>query len=290
MILLLTNYMIRSNTSKKRLLFGSIIATLLVPLQLLYPNFLVNSLWGKISYSVGIMLFTFGWRGILALCKTVGVFYFISFAIGGGMLGFHYLLEDVFTYSKSSLFLTAQNIYGDDIHLPFVVISFPLLWLFTKRRMDEHVQAKIKYDQLYQVTLTLNGQSFQTTGYLDSGNHLIDPITRRPVVLCDAPFLRNFFSDEDWDDLLQSIVNDDYALLPSVLQHRIFIVPFQGVGGETSYLYTIKPEAMTIYYEEKIIETSHVLIGIQMNTLTEDQHYHCLLHPQLIHFSKEISA
>ena len=290
MILILTNYMIRSHTSKVRLLLGSVLATLLVPLELFYPETMITSLYGKILYSIGIILFTFGWRGILALCKTVSIFYFISFAIGGGMLGVHFLLDDMFTYSNSSLFLTTQNIYGDDIHLLFILITFPIFWLFTKRRMDEHVQAKIKYDQLYQVILTLNGQSYQTTGYLDSGNHLIDPITRRPVVLCDAPFLKQFFSVEDWGDLLKSIENDTYTSIPSILQQRVFIVPFQGVGGETSYLYTIKPDGLKIFYEGKTMETSHVLIGVQLNTLTEDQHYHCLLHPQLIHFSKELSA
>jgi|SRR5690625_1957418 len=287
MILLLTHYLIRSVRSKKRIILGSVFATLFVPLQM-YG--LITSGWVKIVYSIGIILVTFGWQGILTFCKTIGVFYFISFSIGGGMFGFHYLLSDLFAYSDQRLFLTAHNIYGDEVNLMFLFISFPIVWLFTKRRMDGHVQAKIKYDQFYEVVLMLNGQSLKTTGYLDSGNHLIDPITKRPVVICDATLLQRFFSEKDWKAFVHSMDQDDYSSLPTSFEHKVFIVPFQGVGGETSYLYCLKPDLITIYYEGKVIETSHVLVGVQLRSLTESEHYHCLLHPQLIHLSKIKSA
>lgn len=254
------------------------------------PIDMLTSVWGKILYSIGIILITFGFKGIQSLFKTVGVFYFTSFSIGGGMFGLHFLFEDMFTYENSRLLLTTHNIYGDEFHLMFIVICFPILYFFTKRRMDEHVQAKIKYDQFYDVILTLNGQSFKTTGYLDSGNHLIDTITRRPVVLCDASYLKDFFKPEEWRGLINSIEDDDYTSIPKVLEHKIFIVPFQGVGGETSYLYSIKPDEIQVFYEGRILETSHVLIGIQLQALTVNEDYHCLLHPQLIHFSNINSA
>lgn len=192
MILMLTRYFIRSNRSRKRIVYGAIIASLLVVIEMYLPLTVRFGLISKVMYSILVIMITFGWNGIPTLCKHVGVFYFTSFSIGGGMFGFHYLLKDMFTYHAGSPFLTVRNIYGEDIQLMFVVISFPLIWFFTKRRMDEHVQVKIKYDQFYKVRLTINGQSCETTGYIDSGNHLIDPITRRPVVLCDEDYLKHF--------------------------------------------------------------------------------------------------
>lgn len=290
MILMLTRYFVRSNRSKKRIIYGSIVASLLVVIEMYLPLSSMFNFVSKIMYSIIIVIITLGWNGIMSLCKHIGVFYFTSFSIGGGMFGFHYLLKDMFTYHAESPFLTVRNIYGEDIQLMFVVVSFPLIWFFTKRRMDEHVQVKIKYDQFYKVRLTLNGQSYETTGYIDSGNHLIDPITRRPVVLCDEGFLKHFFNEEDWQVLVNCVQNTNDTDLPASIEHKVFIVPFQGVGGETNFLYTIKPDEIIVFYEGKQLTSSQVLVGIQLQPLTEDRQYQCLLHPQLIHFSTEKSA
>src|SRR5690625_7431517 len=107
--------MIRSHTSKVRLLLGSVLATLLVPLELFYPETMITSLYGKILYSIGIILFTFGWRGILALCKTVIIFYFFSFAIGCGMLGVLFLFEVIVAILMFSYFIITKLLYIDYI-------------------------------------------------------------------------------------------------------------------------------------------------------------------------------
>lgn len=290
MILLLTRYLVRSNTSKKRILFSTLIASFIIFFQGHLSNSLLFSLSIKILYSMVIILVAFGYGGIISFIKKWTLFYFISFSIGGAILGVHYLLEDVLIYGNHQMMLTAENIYGEEIHLSFILVAFPIFWYFTKRRMDEHVETKIKYDQYYEVILTLNGQSIRTKGYLDSGNHLIDPITRRPVVLCDTKFLNKFFNEEDWNTFITSIAEEELSIVPPTLEQKLFIVPFQGVGGITNYLYCLKPEALTIFYQGKILETSRVLVGIQLQSLTENNAYHCLLHPQLIYFSNENTA
>lgn len=290
MILYLTSYLLRSNVTKWSLCIGTLLATALVPLQLYFSAFLFHHIVGKLLFSIFIVFVVFGWKGMMFFLKSISTFYFTSFTIGGGMLGVHYLFQDLFSLTHHPLLLTTKNMHGQDIHLLFVVIMFPLLWFFTKRRMDEHVTTKIKYDQLYDMTLSILGQSISTTGYLDSGNHLIDPITKRPVVLCDATYLQLFFDEKEWSGLLKSVEKNDVTSIPQTLQHKICIVPFQGVGGETSYLYTIKPDSISILYEGKQIKTTNVLVGIQVRPLTEEQNYHCLLHPKLVHMSTEISA
>lgn len=290
MVLWLTRYVMRLNTSKWKLFFGAIVASCFLFLQVYLFSQLLISLLMKILFSIIIIIITFGYKGVGSFFRTWTAFYFISFALGGGILGVHYLLNDGLIYMNHKVMLTAKNMYGDDIHLAFILICFPLIWLFIKRRMDDHVRIKIKYDQLYEVILTINGQSMRTKGYLDSGNHLVDPITRRPVVLCDMSFLKAFFPQEDWIPFMDCLRKNQLDQIPLLFKQKVFIVPFQGVGGKTSYLYCLKPELLTIFYQGKILETNHVLVGIQLDALTENNAYHCLLHPQLIHFSNEGSA
>lgn len=290
MILLLTRYFIRSNSSKKRIILATFVASFFVLFQAYLSTGILSSLLIKLLYSIMIIIVAFGYDGVIPFIKKWTLFYFVSFSIGGAILGLHYLVEDVFIYGKQQMMLTAENIYGEEVHLTFILIAFPVFWYFTKRKLDEHVETKIKYDQFYEIVLTLNGQSIATTGYIDSGNHLIDPISRRPVILCDAEYLKQFFSIKDWNTLSTSIKKDQLHELPPILDQKLFIVPYQGVGGTSNYLYCLKPESLTIMYEGKTLETNQVLVGIQLNSLTETKAYHCLLHPQLIYFSYENPA
>lgn len=290
LILMFTKYLAKAAVSKQRLLLGSIIATALVPIVLYFPGSIFNSMVGKSVYAVLIILATFGFTGIPKLMHNIGLFYFISFSIGGGLFGVHYLLEGSSDAQWNKMLFYVDNVYGEQMSLVVIMAGFPLLLFFTKSRMDRHVKEKIKYDQLYKVTIEINHQAYDTTGYIDSGNHLTDPLTNRPVVICDEPFLQQFFSESDWSIIRKNINENGLENFPEVLKKRLFIVPYQGVDGSTRYLYTLKPDTITIYYEDEIISTSSVLIGIQLAHLTADQRYHCLLHPQLIHFGSVITA
>lgn len=285
LILSLTKYLARIHVNNYRLCVGAVIATSLVPLILFFPDSLINTFYGKGTYSVFIILCTFGFKGIQYILKSLFLFYFISFSIGGGLFGIHYLVQDSLAPQSNKLLLYVNNVYGDQMSLLLILIGFPLVWLFTKQRMDRHVKEKIKYDQMYDVTIEINEYEHQTVGYIDSGNHLVDPLTNRPVVICDEIFMKKFFTKEEWLILEKCIRENKVDDFPKSMETKIFIVPYQGVEGSTHYLYTIKPKRLIVNYHNGLIETSNVLIGIQLANLTVDQSYHCLLHPQIIHFN-----
>lgn len=290
MILSLTTYLARVHTTIYRLLFGTMIATSLVPIVIYFPDSFINSMIGKGIYSIFIVIGAFGCKSILHIMKNVFIFYFISFSIGGGLFGLHFLVQDTLGGETNKFLLYVNNVYGDQMSLIIILIGFPIVWFFTKARMDRHVKDKIKYDQMYNCIITLNGISHQTVGYIDSGNHLVDPLSNRPVIICDEKFLMKFFTDVDWDLLRSSIINHGMEKIPTSIQKQISLVPYQGVGGNSDFLYTIRPEKLTILYENEVIETNNVLIGIQLANLTADNSYHCLLHPQIIHLSTVRSA
>lgn len=287
---MLTKYLARSHTNLYRLVVGSLFATLLVPIIVYFPQSFFHTVLGKVLYSIIIIICTFGFRGVQQLLKKLFLFYFVSFSVGGGLFGLHYLVQDTFGNQTTNFLLYVKNIYGDQVSLLLIILGFPIVWLFTKIRMDMHVREKIKYDQMYECFLSFNNQNHQTIGYIDSGNHLVDPLSNRPVIICDEYFLKQFFNEPDWVMLREAIVNNEMSKIPSTIKKQISIVPFQGVGGSNDFLYTIRPDKLTIFYEENIIETNNVLIGIQLGVLTTEQSYQCLLHPQIIHMSSMRSA
>ncbi len=281
MLLMLTQALARDDTKKRRLIVGAFIASLLVPISIYFPESFATSVLGKIMISGIIIMATFGYRNKYRWLKLFGLFYFVSFSIGGGLIGIHFLLKRPFSMSTNGL-LTYNSGFGDPVSWLFVAIGFPLVWMFTKSRMDKHVKEKIRYDQLIPVTIKMRGRSYSTTGFIDSGNQLTDPITKKPVILCDEIALKQWFTDQEWEQLEQCYHTFQMDKLPSEWEKYLQVVPYQGVEGSSMFLFTLRPEQLIIYYGEKRITTTKVLIGIQFGHLTKDASYHCLLHPQMI--------
>ncbi|MFZ3576520.1 sigma-E processing peptidase SpoIIGA [Virgibacillus sp. DJP39] len=289
MLIMLTLLVGRESTSKRRILLGSFVASMIVPISIYFPESLFTSVIGKFTYSILIILCVCRYRSFYQICRILFLFYFVTFTVGGGLIALHYMLESPFGVSSNGI-LTFKNGYGDPVSWVFVVICFPVIWHFTKKSMDRHAIEKIRYDQLCPVTMKINGKTFSTTGYIDSGNQLVDPLTKSPVVICDEPYLKQWFLPDEWEALKEACDILDFDSIPKKLEGRIHIVPFQGVDGKPSYMLAIKPDHIKIVYEQKEIVTNKLLIGIQFSNLTKDQRYHCLLHPQIIKLATVHSA
>ncbi|WP_404452512.1 sigma-E processing peptidase SpoIIGA [Virgibacillus necropolis] len=289
MLIMLTLILAKEITSKKRIIFGSFVASMIVPISIYFPDSLITSVVGKFMYSLLIILCVCRFRSMYHLFRLLFLFYFVTFTIGGGLIALHFMLDSPFGVSSNGV-LTFNKGYGDPISWLFVVICFPIVWHFTKRSMDKHAVEKIRYDQLCPITLQINKKSLSTTGYIDSGNQLVDPLTKSPVVICDEPFLKQWFSAEEWEEIKKACELLDFDAIPKKWEGRIHIVPFQGVEGKSSYMMAIKPDNIKILYEQDEIITNKLLIGIQFSDLTKDQRYHCLLHPQIIKLAAVHSA
>ncbi|WP_174613168.1 sigma-E processing peptidase SpoIIGA [Virgibacillus ihumii] len=281
MLLMLTQALAKDGTRKIRIVFGAFIASLLVPLSIYYPDTFVNSVAGKLIYSIIIILCTFRIRSLYRMMKLLLLFYFTTFAIGGGLLAIHFLFQNPVGVSTSGI-LTFNSGFGDPVSWLFIVVGFPLVWMFTKTRMDKHAEEKIRYDQLCPVNIQIDSKSFSTTGYIDSGNQLMDPVSKKPVIICDEYFLKKWFTEDDWKALYQAHSELNFEKLPAKWEHRINIIPYQGVEGNRTFMMGIKPDNLTFYYDNQKITTRKIMIGIQFSELTKDQSYHCLLHPKIV--------
>lgn len=289
MLLMLAQALARDGTRKLRIAFGAFIASLLVPITIYFPDSFVSSAAGKFMYSIIIIICAFGFLNIYRMIKLLLLFYFTTFAIGGGLIAIHFLFQSPVGFSGSGL-LTFNSGYGDPVSWMFVTVFFPIIWIFTKSSMDKHANEKIRYDQQYPVSIQINGKTYSTTGYIDSGNQLVDPLTKKPVIICDQSFLKQWFTESEWKQLKDANENLDFENLPKAWEKLIHIVPYQGVQGSGLFLIGLRPDKLVIYYDKQKIVTNKLLIGIQFADLTKDQSYHCLLQPQIIKLATVYSA
>jgi len=281
MILMLTHSLSNSQNNRWRLMIGAVVASLLVPINLYYPASMWSSPLGKGIFSIIIILTAFGFRNLRIFVRHILYFYFITFAIGGGLFGLYYVLNEQIQVSNGVI-VTYQTGFGDGVSWLFVFIGFPIVWWFTKKRMDDLVVQQMKYDEMISVRLSIEGEVYETIALIDSGNQLTDPITKRPVVICDETMMRKWFSEEEWDLLKEASENLALEQLPDKWSDKIRIIPFQGVGGQGSFMMSLKPDWMEVQVQEKRVNINQVLIGFQFGQLAPDESYHCLMHPHLL--------
>ncbi|WP_366249506.1 sigma-E processing peptidase SpoIIGA [Terribacillus aidingensis] len=282
LLLLCTQAIARLQVPKLRIFAGAVVASLIVPVTVYFPESFLAHPAGKLLFSMLIIWTAFGFRSVTRFLKLLLLFYFVTFAVGGSLFAIHYMLQTQAAFTSAS-FLTVSTGYGDHVSWLFVAIMFPIALYFTKSRMDKQRFEQFRYDQLYNVQVSINGISHKTEGFIDSGNHLSDPLTKRPVVICDQLFLRNWFTEEEWQLLAQANSDLDLDLLPKDWPYEFSVVPYQGVNGEGALMLVLKPDSILIEMEQVQIETDRVWIGIQFGNLTADRRYHCLLHPSLVH-------
>lgn len=282
LLLLCTQAIARLQVPKLRIFAGAVVASLIVPVTVYFPDSFLAHPVGKLLFSMLIIWTAFGFRSVTRFLKMLLLFYFITFAAGGSLFAIHYMLQTQAAFTPAS-FLTVSTGYGDHVSWLFVAIMFPIALYFTKSRMDKQRFEQFRYDQLHTVQVSINGISHKTDGFIDSGNHLSDPLTKRPVVICDQLFLRNWFTEEDLQLLARANDNLDLDLLPEDWPYEFSVVPYQGVNGEGALMLVLKPDSILIEMGQSPIETDRVWIGIQFGNLTADHRYHCLLHPSLVH-------
>lgn len=282
LLLLCTQAIARLQVPKLRIFAGAVVASLIVPVTVYFPESLLAHPAGKLLFSMLIIWTAFGFRSVTRFVKLLLLFYFVTFAVGGSLFAIHYMLQTQAAFTSAS-FLTVSTGYGDHVSWLFVAIMFPIALYFTKSRMDKQRFEQFRYDQLHNVQVSINGIAHKTEGFIDSGNHLSDPLTKRPVVICDQLFLRNWFTEEEWQLLAQANSDLDLDLLPKDWPYEFSVVPYQGVNGEGALMLVLKPDSILIEMEQVQIETDRVWIGIQFGNLTADRRYHCLLHPSLVH-------
>ena len=285
MILRLTGYLRKKKNSGIRLLLGSVFASLIVFVVVFFPNSILLYPLGKIIFSIFIIVIAFRHKSWIELLKTWLSFYFVSFAIGGILLGVHFIMQQSIQFENGSL-LTITTGYGTPISWLFVTIGFPLCWYFTKQTMDKQALVNYQEDQLFDCELIILNKIIPLLGYLDSANHLIDPISKNPVIIIDPIIIKQIFSEDVYQKLEEMSHTLDITTLDQPLEKFIRLIPYQDVSNKAGVLIALKPDQFTFSYQNQIIQSKHVLIGLRFSPLATEKEYNCLLNPQLFNLAQ----
>ncbi|MBP1930668.1 sigma-E processing peptidase SpoIIGA [Ammoniphilus resinae] len=280
-----TTFVLKHRVKWYRLTIGSGIGALYT-IVLFFPSLsALYTFLSKLLLAAVMVFSTFGYHRIRVFLQRLLIFYLVSFVMGGGLLGLHYLLR---TESQiiSGIVMTNSGGFGTPITWLFICIGFPLIWWLSGkgiRHMKENnrklaLRVKVEILLMEQVVITCNG-------LVDTGNQLYEPITRTPVMIADL----NLFEQCLPNRLFQAIKEKtDFSTDSSFLElddkwlPRVRLIPFRSVSRGMDLLLAVRPDLVRIQSQGQTMETTKVLIGLNPVALSSDGSYQAIVHPVLI--------
>lgn len=172
LLLLVVSILLKRSIKWYRFILGSLIGALSIFILFININsfelFII-----KIVISILMILTTFGYKNIRYTIKNFIFLYFTSMILGGIL----YYLNIEFSYKQEGLVFYHN---GLSINFIFLIIFSPVIGYFYIKQIKE---LKNNYNNYYNCKIYFNNNCLELTGFVDSGNKLIDPYFKRPVIL-----------------------------------------------------------------------------------------------------------
>ena len=218
----------------------------------------------KILLSVIMIYIAFSNENIKQIIKNLLLFYLASFVIGGCALAMLYLISPQSVSFQNGVLV---GTYPMKVTLVSGIIGFLIIqcsFSLNKRQM------KIK-DMLCDLEIVVKGEKVKLKGYIDSGNTLKDPLSNKPVIIVEKAIMEKII---DTDNLL----GGDEKL-------KLRLIPFKSIGKQNGMLVGIRPEYVVIKYNENIVKTKNVIIGIYDKKISKS--YSALIGLEILEGGKE---
>ncbi len=168
---------------------------------------------------------------------------------------------------------------SQDIRMLSVIASGTVaVWVLLKVIGDGQKEKQVR-NHLYPVKLCHAGKEVEAIALLDTGNHLREPVTGKPVVVVESCVAGKLLGEMETARMM-SCVNG--VVLEKTVEDSIKLIPFHSLGKSHGIMPGRTIEKMILYEDadEKICEK--VLIGIMGEELSGDGLYQIILHEAYI--------
>ncbi|WP_094605634.1 Sporulation sigma-E factor-processing peptidase [Sporomusa silvacetica DSM 10669] len=275
-ILVVTAYAAGISFCWKRLLMTAVAGGVYTLVGIFPEMAIFYSIPGKFLASVVIILLAFGYRSVKLTVTLTGIFFMVSFILGGALLGWMYFIQTEAPYrAGTTIKLSWGNLVAGS------VIAIVLILLVVKRLLAR----MYRYKTFYQARIEYAGQLQEITGMMDTGNGLYSLLGRKPVVLLSLQSALQLLGRQVAVFLTANRPDSWLANLDkcqdSAWLARVEIIPCQSVGG-CNMLLGFRPDSITVMSKVGSFYTSEVLIGIYDGTFADGSDCQALLHPALI--------
>ncbi len=276
-VLYLTGKIARLSVSNRRLILGAVCGALYAVFMFFPRLSFIYGAIAKVLFSLFVVAITFCVRGIRLYIKTVGVFYLVTFCLGGSVMALFYftgmgqstgaLIKNGILYMNLSpgiLFLSVGICY----------CILRIIWGILQSRMAQEAMFR-------KVGIFWNGKEVWLDALLDTGNALSEPFSGAPVIVAELegllpilpPPLERAFGDETVR--IENIADE-------AVRGRIRMIPFSSLGKEHGMLIGFRPDSAVLLENEALKDAGEVVVGIYTKHLSKDRSFCALLPPGIL--------
>lgn len=261
-----------NNTSKIwKLFLAAFIGSLYVFVILIPSLHIFYSFIFKVLVSLIMLFIAFTPKSIKKFIKLTCIFYTETFLLGGGIIGFFYLIYgDINTLD--SAFLLSK------ISSKFIIIGSIFTTLFVKIGFDVFESYFKEKDITVELEIYINGKSCTIKGFIDTGNYLKDPLNGSKVIVSYLNALKDIIPV----DKLNNINNYSSDIEEDSIFSRIRIIPYKAVGVENGTLTGIKTDMIIARSKNNVKVNKGITVALHNNSFLGDSSYEAIAYPEIL--------
>lgn len=279
LILKLTKILNQIDRSNSRILFGAFVSSF-YSLVFFYPKLtILTKVPFKILFSILIIRLSFKHLNIRSFLRLWMSFYIGSFIFAGATMG-------VFFFKNSGFKLLDKALKSlNNFPVKYLIIGITLSFLVAILVFKYFFTRKLKDGFIAEVEVIYGAKKIDLKVLLDTGNSLIDPISKKKVMIVEYEKLSGILPDKV-KDLIIAVDNSDYSETEKIIVEikdyiKLIPIPFKSVG-KSGMIFGFKPDSINIKYMNKVLIRQDIIIGIYNNTFSKDLGYNGLLHYEIL--------
>lgn len=264
----IVNKLIVNKSNLKNLLLGAFFGSLL---YLIFIMFIPYKNYLKLLSTIVIMLFSiyisFKPKTLKSYVKLFFIVNLVSFTIAGVCF---YLF-----YFNNTFYSIIQN-----ISFKLLLVCIFICYIFIKISLKWYKKLFLKGQCFYEIVLYKNGKNVILNALLDTGNTLIEPITKKPVLVVEFLAIQKILT-KSLNTYINNNENDLTYLLKDGLKNDIRFIPFKSIGKESGLMIGLKIDILEIKTEKNIC-IKDAIVAISNLKIAKDNSYNALLNPELL--------
>ncbi|SFL59018.1 sigma-E processing peptidase SpoIIGA [Salibacterium qingdaonense] len=245
----------RKQVSAKRLWIVSAagscsVFTVLTPFEdwLLQPG-------SALLLSVVLVPAALGFYSVTLFLQQLFVFYMLSFLTAGIITGLHMMVY--FQVGQGPSWMPGASLsYG------FILTAVLLAAVTIHMLQTVGKNRGTKIEKTTTVILEIDGQRWEASALVDTGNQLKDPLSGTPVMVVELQLFASILPEEEYSTWKKIMESGAVGKLEDfrIWKQRWKVIPYRSAGQEMKWMFALRPDG--VYLKEKQHESVPLLVGV----------------------------
>ncbi|KIL44803.1 sigma-E processing peptidase SpoIIGA [Jeotgalibacillus soli] len=267
-LLWVTGRFIHQSPNWERFLIATTLSTFLQAVVIFFQLSNGFALMMGFLSSLLVVTLSFSLRSFKEILRSFYVLYSFACLLGGGIMMTAQFSIPPFLYKYVSDSL---------IMLGFVALVLIVILMGSSHFISAFRLKHIQQTFTYQVSIEVDGQAWEGFGFLDSGNHLVDPFTQAPVMLASSHVARNLLPQEVIN--IKDSSSFDLSSVPVKWQRRIRMIPSRSIHSSNKIMIGIVCDSVQWSIEGKKYRVRNIPVIFTDQSLLFENDCSCLLNP-----------